>query len=183
MKQLYLIFALFILACKSEPKASVSPSLETAERSTQEAEDLSNLSFPVYNFQQLEELLLIEDEAIHIVNFWATWCAPCIKELPYFEALAEKYKADNVTLLLVSLDFPRQYETKLMPFIKEKQLKAQVVALNDLDMNTWIPAIDSTWSGAIPATLIYSKDQRKFYEQSFNYESLEAEIKTFLNKK
>ena len=81
---------------------------------------------------------------------------------------------------MVSLDFPRKYETKLKPFLKERQLKSEVVCLNDVDQNRWIPAIDTTWSGAIPATIIYKGGKRKFYEKSFTYEELEKEVQQFL---
>ena len=81
----------------------------------------------------------------------------------------------------MSLDFPKQYETRLKPFIKKKDLRLPIVALDDVDQNRWIPAIDSAWSGALPATLIYRGDRRKFYEQSFTYEELEKEIEQFIN--
>jgi thiol-disulfide isomerase/thioredoxin len=115
-----------------------------------------------------------------VVNFWATWCAPCVKELPYFEQLLDKYKNKNVKVILVSLDFPHLYDTKLKPFIKEHKLKSKVVALNDVDMNTWIPKVDKTWSGSIPATIIYKNNTRVFFEQSFTFETLEKELKPFL---
>ena len=83
--------------------------------------------------------------------------------------------------ILVSLDFPNLYEKKLKPYIKEKGLKSKVIALNDDDMNTWIPKVSEEWSGAIPATIIYINETRKFYEQSFNYNELETEVKQFLN--
>ncbi|WP_375236019.1 TlpA family protein disulfide reductase [Winogradskyella sp.] len=134
----------------------------------------------VYNYDGLAPLINKTDDKVHVVNFWATWCAPCVKELPYFEKINKEYKANGVELLLVSLDFPRKYETKLKPFLKEKQLKSKVVCLNDVDQNRWIPEIDTTWSGAIPATIIYKGGKRKFYEKSFTYEELEKEVQQFL---
>jgi hypothetical protein len=68
----------------------------------------------------------------------------------------------------------------LKPFIQEKKLKSKVVALNDPDANFWIPKISEDWSGAIPATLIYNKEKRQFYEQTFKYEELETQLKQFL---
>lgn len=142
---------------------------------------LTEKEFIVYDFEGLEPLLNKLDDKVYVINFWATWCIPCIKELPYFEALNETYAARNVEVILVSLDFPQHYDNKLKPFIKTHNLEARVIALDDVDANSWIPKVDTDWSGAIPATLIYTKDQRKFYERSFDYQDLEQEVLSFLN--
>ena len=82
----------------------------------------------------------------------------------------------NVEVILVSLDFPKQIESKLIPFLKKRELQSEVVVLDDVDSNTWIPKVHEDWSGAIPATIIYNKRKRMFYERSFNYEELELEL-------
>ena len=81
---------------------------------------------------------------------------------------------------MVRLDFPKQVEKRLIPFLNRKKLLSKVVLLDDGNEDFWIKDIDSTWTGAIPATLIYNKKNRKFYEQSFELETLENELKTFL---
>ncbi len=135
----------------------------------------------VYDYDGLEPLLNKNDEKTYVINFWATWCAPCIKELPHFEKINKNYSGKNVEVVLVSLDFPQQYEKKLKPYIKEKKLKSMVVALNDpTNMNIWIPKISKDWTGSIPATLIYNRNKRVFYERTFNYDELETELKQFL---
>ena len=101
--------------------------------------------------------------------------------MPYFETLNKECQSKNVEVILVSLDFPKQYEKKLKPFIVNKNLISRVVALNDVDSNTWIPKVNKDWSGAIPATLIYKNDKRAFYEKSFNLEELKKEVNKFLN--
>ena len=121
-----------------------------------------------------------QDGKTYVINFWATWCAPCVKELPAFEKLNKEYAAKNVEVILVSLDFPKQVEKRLLPFINKKNLQSKVILLDDVNEDAWIKEIDSAWSGAIPATLIYSSKGRKFYEQSFDYELLETELKTLL---
>ncbi|MFV0540986.1 MAG: TlpA family protein disulfide reductase [Aestuariibaculum sp.] len=136
----------------------------------------------VYDFVGFEQFLNINDDKIHVVNFWATWCAPCVKELPYFETIGKKYANKNVEVLLVSLDFPHLYDIKLKPFISKHKLKSKVIALDDVDMNTWIPKVDKSWSGALPATLIYKNGKRVFYESSFTLDELEKEIKQFIEK-
>ncbi len=185
--KLLLILAITLIACKEK-------NTSTAEAVDNEAIDSENLEqeqitetpdqtddLEVYDFNGLKPFLNKKDDKVHVINFWATWCGPCVKELPYFEKLNEVYAEKNVEVILVSLDFPHLYDSKLKPFIKEENLKSKVIALDDVDMNTWIPQIDSTWSGSIPATLIYKNDDFKFFEQSFTYDELEKEVKLILN--
>ena len=135
----------------------------------------------VYDFKGIQKFLSTKGDKTYVVNFWATWCAPCVKELPYFEEINTNYSKDNVEVILISLDFPKHYDTKLKPFIEKHQLKSKVIALNDPDSNTWIPKVDESWSGALPATIIFNKNKKEFYEQSFNYQELETQLKQFLN--
>ena len=134
----------------------------------------------VYDFDGIKHYLKQNDDKVYVVNFWATWCAPCVKELPYFDQIQQDFK-ENVEVVLISLDFPSQYESKLIPFLEKKQLTSKVIVLDDPDMNSWIPKIDSEWDGAIPVTLIYNKDQRQFYPQSFTYDALSSEVRKFMN--
>jgi len=133
-----------------------------------------------YTYNELKTLLEKNDGKTYVINFWATWCAPCVKELPAFEKINKEYATKNVTVILVSLDFPKQIAKRLIPFINKKKLQSKVVLLNDINEDFWIKAIDSTWSGAIPATIIYNGKDRKFYEQSFDYDQLETELQPFL---
>jgi thiol-disulfide isomerase/thioredoxin len=171
MKKTLLIVSIILgfLSCKKQ----------TQNTTTVAGFDRVNL-VKMLTYEQLKPLLEKKDDTTYVVNFWATWCAPCVKELPYFEKINKEYATANVKVLLVSLDFPKQVDKKLIPFINGRQLKSEVVLLNDVNEDVWIQAIDESWSGAIPATLIYSKNDRKFYEQSFEYEALENELKTFL---
>ena len=165
------------VSCKNEQKTSEDLN-QIADVETISVEDIK---LEIYDFNGLEKFLNQNDEKVHVVNFWATWCAPCVKELPHFEALQENYKSKGVEVLLVSLDFPKQYEKKLKPFIVKYNLKSKILVLDDVDMNTWIPKINKDWDGAIPVTIIYNKDKRQFYNQTFTYNELEKELKQFLN--
>lgn len=168
------IVFLGFISCKKEVA-------KVDEKSNEKEIVTSEISVKSYTYNALKPLLEQKDEKTYIINFWATWCGPCVKELPYFEKINADYASKNVEVLLVSLDFPKQVEKKLLPFIAKKNLQSKVVLLDDINEDVWIKAIDSTWSGAIPATLIYNKNKRKFYEQSFDYKTLENELKTFLN--
>ena len=139
-----------------------------------------NNRLEVYNYTLLEPLLNKGDDKTYVINFWATWCKPCVKELPVFEKLNSEYKKKGVEVILVSLDFPNQIDDVLLPFIQKEKLKSEVILLDDPDQNNWIPKIDEKWTGSIPATLIYNKNSREFYEQSFTYTELKQKLENFL---
>ncbi len=162
---------ILIFSCKNEVKEIVIA----------EAEVNNTIELEVHDFDGLEPLLNKQGDKVYVVNFWATWCTPCIKEIPHFEKLNANYKNKNVEVLLVSLDFPFNYEKKLKPFIKEHKLQSKIVALDDPDMNSWMPKVSEEWTGAIPITIIYNKEKRQFYERTFTYNELENEVKQFLN--
>ena len=137
---------------------------------------------PIYEkFADLAPIFEQQNDTTYVINFWATWCAPCVKELPYFEALTEKYATKKVKVILVSLDFSKQLETKLKPFLKDNNLQSEVLVLIDPDANSWVDQVNPTWSGAIPATVVYKGTKNKFYEKSFeNLAELEEVVTPFL---
>lgn len=115
-----------------------------------------------------------DNDEIYVINFWATWCIPCVKELPYFEALNEKYSDQNVHVVLVSLDFTKETVSK---YVTKKGIKSKVVLLTDSKTNSWIDKVNPTWSGAIPATLFMYGNQKKFYEKDYSdLKSLEKDL-------
>ena len=133
---------------------------------------------PRMDFDTFESLLHKDNDTMYIINFWATWCKPCIKELPDFEKIGTEYNKQNVRVILVSLDFPSKHEELLLPFVEKNDLQSEVIHLTDVDANKWINKVDPTWSGAIPATLIYKGDFRKFHEGQMNHEKLKAIVES-----
>lgn len=128
-------------------------------------------------YSTLEKEILSDKNTVYVVNFWATWCGPCVKELPHFEQLNSENK--NVKVVLVSLDFKNQFESKLLPFLKKKNIKSEVVFLSDTNYNSWLPLVDKDWSGSIPATLIIKNGKKVFVEKAF---SSYQELNDYVNK-
>ena len=121
------------------------------------------------------------DNTTLIINFWATWCKPCVEELAWFEKLNEQHGSSKVQVLLVSLDFKSQLKKRFEPFLLEKQLKSEVILFADQDANTWIPVMHEQWDGAIPATLVLRGKARLFHLGKFaQYEDLEKFVQPFL---
>ncbi len=118
-------------------------------------------------YEQLEKELVMSNDTCYVINFWATWCGPCVKELPYFETFSKEIQGQKIKVILVSLDFKAQVQTRLIPFLTSGGYASKVVVLADKDYNTWLPLVDPEWSGAIPATLLVTGKRRLFAERSF----------------
>ena len=128
---------------------------------------------------RLNERIQQGKDTTYIVNFWATWCAPCIKELPHFEKLQQEKRREKLKVLLVSLDIKSRLKKSVVPFVKKRELKNEVFLLDETDEQVFIDRIDKSWSGAIPATLFVKGKKRKFLEKEFSYPSLLTEYQRF----
>lgn len=129
------------------------------------------------------EKTITESKTPLIVNFWATYCIPCIEEIPYFQKLAKKYAKDSVQLILVSLDMRDDYQ-KIAPFAQKRKFTAPIVWLNETNADYFCPKVDPKWSGAIPASLFINNRSgyRKFYEEQLSEDAVEKEIMAILGK-
>ncbi|WP_299530708.1 TlpA disulfide reductase family protein [Ulvibacterium sp.] len=184
---LVLVSVLFI-ACKNNSSreaingATASNDLSDVKDENWPGPDFQIAGVPIYEkFNRLEPLFHFDNDTTYVINFWATWCKPCIKELPYFEELNSRYPHKKVKVVLVSLDFPKQVESNLVPFVEKKQLKSKVLALLDGNYNEWIDKVSPDWSGAIPATYIYKGKQNYLVGEPFDdFEELERIMEPFL---
>ncbi|UJH92157.1 TlpA family protein disulfide reductase [Antarcticibacterium sp. 1MA-6-2] len=127
----------------------------------------------------LNERLEKGKDTIYVINFWATWCAPCIRELPHFEQLQQEKLDEKLKVLLVSVDFKSHLKNRVEPFVIKRGLKNEVFLLDETDQQEYIDRIDKSWSGAIPATLFVKGLKRKFTETEFTYPSLLKEYQNF----
>ena len=134
------------------------------------------------SLDQLEKRIQNGKDTTYVINFWATWCTFCNRELPYFEKLNKEYHSEKLKVLLVSVDFISVFKTKLIPFVKKKQLKSEVFLLNEKNQQEYIDRVDKSWSGAIPATLFIKGNNRKFLEQEFEYTALVKEYQTIKSR-
>jgi thiol-disulfide isomerase/thioredoxin len=121
------------------------------------------------------------NDTTYVINFWATWCSPCVKEIDFFEEVHSSFQDSKVKVILVSLDFPNQVERRLIPFLEDKEITAQVMLMTDLDYNSWIERVDKSWSGAIPATLIFNRERRVFLEQELTRDELFENVNQILD--
>jgi thiol-disulfide isomerase/thioredoxin len=129
------------------------------------------------NLSQLQNASQKADDTLYVVNFWATWCKPCVAEMPYFRSADEKFKSQKVKVLFVTLNSPKEL-SMVNKFVSDNHVKQDVTLLDAGNPNNWIDKIDSSWSGAIPATAMYKEGKKVFFrEGEFTQQELDSIIK------
>lgn len=167
----FLPLLLTFTACKGQQETPTPPSPAQASLLVHQT------------FDDLAPLFEHNNDTTYVINFWATWCKPCVEELPYFEAITQAYRDQPLRVVLVSLDFPRDVDTKLKSFLETQRIESEVQVLLDGKYNDWIDRVDPEWGGAIPVTVIYKGENRQFVNGSFaNTEELDALVQAFLTK-
>lgn len=139
-------------------------------------------SVKVMNFNQLAPLLEQKNDTVYMVNFWATWCLPCVEEMPDILKFAADKKNSRFRLILVSLDMPDQIDTRVKPFLKRFNIADNVILLDDPDANKWIDRVSPQWTGALPATLFYSRNFREFHGDVLDYTTIKSIVEPRLKK-
>ncbi|MBL7777534.1 MAG: TlpA family protein disulfide reductase [Chitinophagales bacterium] len=135
----------------------------------------------VIDLSGLYSQIIQSDDTLYVVNFWATWCKPCVEEMPYFFAAADKFSNQKVKVIFVSLNSVKEKNT-VQKFVNDRNIQQEVLLLNAGNPNVWINEIDSSWSGAIPATMFYKNGKKElFYEGEFTPQQLDSIIQSKIN--
>lgn len=145
MKHLYLLVILFTYISCHQTSPATNEIIEIID-----------------DFSVLKERLDSDTTRTWVVNFWATTCPPCIKEMPHFAELQSQHDAEDLKVLLVSLDSPRSHEKRVIPFVKKHNITPEVMHLTDDNFSAWTDEVDPSWFGALPATLILKGSKRHF---------------------
>jgi len=133
---------------------------------------------PAWKITDVADYFSKKNDTVYVINFWATFCLPCIAEIPFMQEITKKYADKKVKLLLVSLDMASAYPKEISLFAQQRSFTSDIVWLNETDADYFCDRIDKKWSGAIPATIMVNAatGYRKFYEQEFKEEEFELEL-------
>ena len=128
-------------------------------------------------FSELQSMIDSDEGTLWVINFWATSCPPCIKEMPHFNELEEEFQDENLKILLVSLDRAKDLETRVYPFVAKHAITPEVFLLEDQNYSAWTDEVDPSWYGALPATLIIQGESRNFKFGIYTtYEELQGDV-------
>lgn len=145
--------------------------------------NVSAQSIPEWTLADLKTAISKADKPT-IFNFWATFCKPCVAEIPYFQQLVKKYDAQGVQLVLISLDLSEAYPKQISSFATKYKFTSPIKFLAETNADLFCPVVDESWSGAIPASLFVNNKTgyRKFFEEQISKEKLEKEIQAMIKK-
>ena len=136
----------------------------------------------VVTVQQLQEKTQRNNDTLYVVNFWATWCKPCVEEMPYFEAANRNRGDKKVKVMFVSLNSVKE-KSALDKFVAKNNVQAEVLLLNAGNPNSWIDQLEKEWTGSIPATLFYKNGKKVlFHEGEMNAAQLDSIIQLKINE-
>ena len=126
--------------------------------------------------EALESYINSSDHPL-VISFWATWCTPCLHEIPWLQEAVEKQREKKVEYILVSLDFTEAYPKKIDHFVKQRNFHATFLWLDETNADHFCPKIDEKWSGGIPANLFVNNktNYRKFIGRQLTERQATAE--------
>ncbi len=138
---------------------------------------------PLNKVDDVKALMDASKGKVVLLNFWATWCKPCIKEFPELVKLYNNYKDKGFTIVFISADVPEEIKTKVVPFLKTQGVDFLTYYNGFDNPEDLINFIDKNWQGAIPSTYIYDKDGKMESSMlgSKKYEDFESLITKYLN--
>ncbi len=147
---------------------------------------LVNISLPqdvrkVSSLNQIDSLKSSYDGNVTLVNFWASWCKPCVEEFPDLLRLRSDYTGKGLKVVFISLDFPEEVNTKLIPFLKKNNVDFTTFYGDFKNTEEIMDYFDKKWDGAIPATFIFDRKGilRSKIIGNNSYDFYQAEISKF----
>lgn len=145
--------------------------------SCQQTQNFNEVIEKIDDYNQIEQIINGFESEVVLVNFWATTCPPCLKEMPHFRELADNNSTAELKVLLVSTDEADDHDRRVIPFVKKHKITPEVLHLTDDNYSAWTAKVDKSWYGALPATMILYKGKKTFKFGAYkSLEEIESDI-------
>ncbi len=136
----------------------------TTETLTPEVTEETAPEVTVVSSDELLEAIRDNKGKVVVVKFWATWCVPCVEELPKVIAFYEKHKdSETVAFVSVSADLADSVDDTVIPFLKEKTVPFPVRVIDAAGPDEIVAGLgieETGWEGTLPAAFVFDKEGR-----------------------
>lgn len=146
----------------------------------------NRLEFTILDVEGVKRLFDEAKGKVVVINFWATWCPPCVEEMPELAKFYKDYADRGVTFLSFSADHPTTIDEAVRPFVQKHKLPFPVYILDIPNPDDLARALDmADWNGGLPGTFIYDSERKliHYWVQEITYVDLTAIIDPLLSEK
>jgi len=178
IKGIPILFVFILAACSTEKGQDIKPLADSLLLN--QKSNIRSVRVDRLDASRFKILLKQHEGKVLFINAWATWCAPCKEEFPDLVKLAEEYAHSDVAVIGISVDYPDEIESKIIPFLQDQRVNFPNFVQNFKRPEDLINLFNEKWRGAVPATFIYDKkgQQRSFLLGKQSYEQFKAEIES-----
>jgi thiol-disulfide isomerase/thioredoxin len=124
---------------------------------TSSVDGLAGQAPRLVNANEIKDLVYQQSGRVVLLNFWATWCPPCLVEFPEIVAFEKAYRARGLAVISVSGDSPKRVDSDLLPFLEKHPSDFPVYVMNTDDVEAFMHRIDPEWNGTLPATFFIDR--------------------------
>lgn len=176
------IFSFTAFAQKSAARDSPKTAETTARGEKNAAENIDLPQVRQIDGDALGKLLKPNGKPL-LINFWATWCGPCVEEFPELVKINSDY-GDKLDVAAISMDELAEINRDVPKFLAKVKAKMPAYLLKTTDDDTALQNIDKSWQGGLPFTILINADGSVAYTRQgmFNSKTLREEIDKTLAK-
>lgn len=113
----------------------------------------------------IQELVRAQQGRVVLLNFWATWCPPCLVEFPEIVALEKEFRSRGLTVISVSADSPKRVESDLIPFLEKHPPSFPIYVMQTDDVDAFMHRIDPEWDGTLPTTFFIDRQGKIVFKR------------------
>lgn len=161
---------------EAEPEAEPPDEPEAPAGEEDEAPQVADLD--VVDHEALVERIARGDQEVTVVAAWATWCVPCIEEMPTLAEFWKERRGDGIHVIGLSMDDPDEMGERIQSVLDRQRPPYEILVLEPGTEDAFMGAVDASWGGSLPATIVYDGDgeQVDFWMDKVTAEALDERV-------